>query len=85
MTAKQLLNYIDEIKDDEELDYIQTELDYQKGNIAVQIECCTNRKKMAQLQKAKSDLQEKLDAVQVIKYQRLLIFKWASQKEHGVR
>lgn len=71
MTAKQLLRFIDSIKEVEGIDAIADDLFTKKGDLALKIELDNNVKD----KKLYSDLAEKLEAIEMMKHQRLLFYK----------
>lgn len=73
MTAKQLLEFIDSIKEEEYVDFIADELREQRNDIVAQMERSDDKK----LKRIYVDLSEKLEAIEMMKFQRILYFKLA--------
>ena len=77
MTAKQLLEFIDSIKEEEYVDFIADELREQRNDIVAQMERSDDKK----LKRIYVDLSEKLEAIEMMKFQRILYFKLAGFQE----
>lgn len=73
MTAKQLLKFIESIKEVEELDYIRDDITAERNNCAVLALEKDDKKAKRQF----NDLSEKLEAITMMKFQRTLLFKLA--------
>ncbi len=73
MTAKQLLKFIDSIRADEGIDFIADELRNQRDNILAKMESNADKKD----KKIYKDILEKLEAIEMMKFQRILYYKLA--------
>lgn len=73
MTARQLLKFIDSIRADEGIDFIADELRNQRDDISAKMEYNPDKK----YKKAYKDICEKLEAIEMMKFQRILYYKLA--------